>query len=311
MLSHWHTALSQFEFEYNSSKHTSTKLSPFQVDIGANPTTSFIRSFDDCKTQCQSSYDVLERQKAFSYIAQDNLKLAQTKRKVYAYKSRRLLRFQKGDWVFLKADTIRPSGFRSTSALPFKWRPKFLGPPETIEVLGQETSKIELPPSMKQNPLRLSRFQTETLHQTFSRNLGYTAFGASGARTSPMLSSGRCAPACAIEDQLRSRATAAARMVKLTASQIQDAEWKKSCSNTYAWARNLRQTKILYELFLLRDEVRSAGVFQNSETEMAGFFKLKSPALRKGNSLFVRIVSQWESVALPNGRLVPPQRIRN
>ena len=142
----WDQALSVFEFEYNSSKHGSTGLSPFEVDIGRIPHNPFTRSLSECKVKCQSSFDAVERRKAYSRIARDNLALARAKQKFYADQHRREVSFAAGDWVMLRSDVI--DGSRRTD-LPKKWQAKYLGPFEVKEVRGPVNYMIEMPPDMK------------------------------------------------------------------------------------------------------------------------------------------------------------------
>lgn len=143
----WDNALSQFEYEYNCSKHTSTKLSPFEAELGFIPMNKFSKSLADCKTKCQSSFDVLERREAYSTIIRDNMATSIANQKFYADQHRRDVSFNAGDWVMLKADAVSIS---RRADLPKKWQSKFLGPLEIVEVMGPVTYKIELPPAMKQ-----------------------------------------------------------------------------------------------------------------------------------------------------------------
>lgn len=153
----WDIALSQFEFEYNSSKHTSTKLSPFEIDLGRNPNSQITRSIEDCTIQCQASFDTIERKRAFSNIAKDNLLIAQSTQKFYADKNRRDKSYKKRDWVLLKTEAIH--GRAQGPTVSNKWRTKFLGHLEILEVMGPVTYKLELPSSMKSAHFHVSKLK--------------------------------------------------------------------------------------------------------------------------------------------------------
>ena len=142
----WDQDLSVFEFEYNSSKHGSTGLSPFEVDMGRIPHNPFTRSLSECKVKCQSSFDAVERRKAYKRIARDNLALARAKQKFYADQHRREVSLAAGDSVMLRSDVI--DGPRRTD-LPKKRQAKYLGPFEVKEVRGPVNYMIEMPPDMK------------------------------------------------------------------------------------------------------------------------------------------------------------------
>ena len=142
----WDTALSQFKYEYNASKHASTGLSPFEVNIGRIPHEPFTRSLSQCKIQCQSSVDFVERRKAFARIARDNLTSARAKQKHYADMKRRDVTYNVGDWVMLCTKDLN---IVKRADLRRKWQPKYLGPFEVKEFLGPVTYEIEMPPTMK------------------------------------------------------------------------------------------------------------------------------------------------------------------
>lgn len=79
-----HKALGTFEFKYNSSKHKSTGLSPFDEDIGRVPLPATTKTLMDCTVQCQSTFNVIKKQKIFTKLARDNLALARARQKYYA-----------------------------------------------------------------------------------------------------------------------------------------------------------------------------------------------------------------------------------
>lgn len=142
----WDLSLSQLEFEYNCSKHKTTGLAPFEIELGRIPTNPFTKSLSDCNIKNQKAADYVERIAAYKRIARDKIAEARSSQKYYADKKRRPVAFKEGDLVMLRSETLDTF---NRSTLPKKWRPKYLGPLKVIKVMGPVTYKIELPPSMK------------------------------------------------------------------------------------------------------------------------------------------------------------------
>ena len=142
----WDKMLSQMEYEYNASVNASTKLTPFEVDIGRIPENPLSRSLAVCSVQNQTAAEFIERIDMFRRIARDNLAAARSAQKHHADKKRQDVSFNKGDLALL--DT-RSLDLVARSDLPKKWRPRYLGPLRIREVMGPVTYRIELPPTMK------------------------------------------------------------------------------------------------------------------------------------------------------------------
>ena len=142
----WHELLPVLEFEYNCAKHSSTGLSPFEVDIGRIPSSPVSRQLASCNVQSQPAFDLLERIANYRSVARDNIARLQAKQKYYADRKRTDVKYQVDDLVLLRSDAVHAF---NKSNLPKKWRPKFLGPLRILEVMGPVTYKLELPPSMQ------------------------------------------------------------------------------------------------------------------------------------------------------------------
>lgn len=141
----WDLMLSALEFEYNSRRHKSTELTPFEVDLGFLPQSQLSM---DTRTgeQCDAATDTVERRKMFQSAARDNLAVAQARQVYYANQKQREASFCVGELVMLE---LAGTGLHARSDLPKKWRPKFVGPLAVTEVMGPMTYKVELPPTMK------------------------------------------------------------------------------------------------------------------------------------------------------------------
>nr|GFC90097.1 hypothetical protein [Tanacetum cinerariifolium] len=78
-------------------------------------------------------------------VAKEKLKEARTRQKSYADKHRRSLEFQPGDHVFLKvshAHRVRRFGIKG------KLSPRFLGPFEILDRVGEVSYRLALPPQL-------------------------------------------------------------------------------------------------------------------------------------------------------------------
>nr|GFA90788.1 hypothetical protein [Tanacetum cinerariifolium] len=78
-------------------------------------------------------------------VAKEKLKEARTRQKSYADKYRRSLEFQTGDHVFLKVSPAR--GFRRFG-IKGKLSPRFIGPFEILDRVGEVSYRLALPPQL-------------------------------------------------------------------------------------------------------------------------------------------------------------------
>jgi hypothetical protein len=78
-------------------------------------------------------------------MVRENLKLAQSRQKSYADNRRRELRFQVGDFVYLKVSPMR--GLRCFK-IRRKLAPRYIGPFKILEKRGEVAYQLELPPQL-------------------------------------------------------------------------------------------------------------------------------------------------------------------
>jgi hypothetical protein len=78
-------------------------------------------------------------------MVRENLKLAQSRQKSYADNRRRELRFQVGDFVYLKVSPMRgPHHFKIRGKLA----PRYIGSFKILEQRGEVAYQLELPPQL-------------------------------------------------------------------------------------------------------------------------------------------------------------------
>nr|GFD47715.1 putative nucleotidyltransferase, ribonuclease H [Tanacetum cinerariifolium] len=78
-------------------------------------------------------------------VAKEKLKEARTRQKSYADKHRRSIEFQPGDRVFLKVSPAR--GVRCFG-IKGKLSPRFIGPFEILDRVGEVSYRLALPPQL-------------------------------------------------------------------------------------------------------------------------------------------------------------------
>jgi hypothetical protein len=78
-------------------------------------------------------------------MVRENLKLAQSRQKSYANNRRRELRFQVGDFVYLKVSPMRRL---RRFKIRGKLAPRYIGPFKILEQRGEVAYQLELPPQL-------------------------------------------------------------------------------------------------------------------------------------------------------------------
>lgn len=146
---HWMKWLPLAEFWYNTSYHTSLKLTPFEALYGYKPPQigeSAILNHN-CPEEQLTSQDrtlILTNMK-------DNLNKAHQRMKHYAdlHHSERTL--DVGDMVYIKIQPYRQYAFGLRGSL--KLRSKFYGPYQVLQRIGTRSYKLHLPEGVRMHPV--------------------------------------------------------------------------------------------------------------------------------------------------------------
>jgi hypothetical protein len=101
----WDKCLSYVEFSYNNSYQESIKMAPFEFLYGRKCRTPLFWNESD-ENQIFGP-DILQEVERQVQMVRANLKLAQSRQKSYADNRRGELRFQVGDFVYLKVSPMR------------------------------------------------------------------------------------------------------------------------------------------------------------------------------------------------------------
>ena len=139
----WDKDISLIEFTYNNSYHSSIQMAPYEALNGRKCRTPIC--WEEVGDRKLLAPDKVQETTEKIQVIIKRLKAAQSRQKNYADNRRRDIKFQVGDFVFLKVS-------HSKGVVRFgkkgKLNPRFIGPFEILERIGSVAYKIALPPSM-------------------------------------------------------------------------------------------------------------------------------------------------------------------
>jgi transposase InsO family protein len=101
----WDKCLPYAEFSYNNSCQESIKMTPFEFLYGRKCRTPLF--WNEPGENQIFGPDILQEAERQVQMVRENLKLAQSRQKSYADNRGRKLRFQVGDFVYLKVSPMR------------------------------------------------------------------------------------------------------------------------------------------------------------------------------------------------------------
>jgi hypothetical protein len=139
----WESSLLYAEFSYNNSYQASIKMSPFEALYGRKCQTPLMWSNVGEKTLEGPAF-IKEVEEKVALIRKRLLE-AQSRQKSYADNRRRELRFEEGDFVYLKVSLMR--GVKRFQ-VKRKLAPRFVGPYPIINRIGPAAYHLKLSESM-------------------------------------------------------------------------------------------------------------------------------------------------------------------
>ncbi|GKE63118.1 putative nucleotidyltransferase, ribonuclease H, partial [Tanacetum coccineum] len=130
-------------FAYNNSWHASIKAAPFELLYGRKCRAPIC--WDEVGEHLIEGPELIEITNEKVVVAKEKLKEARSRQKSYADKHQRDLEFQVRDRVFLKV-----SPFRGVKRFGIKGKlsPRFIGPFEILERIGEVSYRLALPPQL-------------------------------------------------------------------------------------------------------------------------------------------------------------------
>ncbi|KAD6795956.1 hypothetical protein E3N88_06852 [Mikania micrantha] len=139
----WDEYLCLVEFAYNNSWQASIGMAPFELLYGRKCRAPIC--WDEVGEKTIEGPELVQITNEKVAIARERLKEAQSRQKSYADKHRRTLEFNVGDKVFLKVSPCR--GVRRFG-LKGKLSPRFIGPFEILDRIGEVSYRLALPPQL-------------------------------------------------------------------------------------------------------------------------------------------------------------------
>ncbi|XP_071739589.1 uncharacterized protein [Rutidosis leptorrhynchoides] len=139
----WDEYLCLVEFAYNNSWQASIRMVPFEMLYGRKCRAPVC--WNEAGEKLIEGPELVRVTNEKVAIATNRLKEAQSRQKVYADKHRRSLEFVVGDKVFLKVSPwkgVRHFGLKG------KLSPRYIGPFEILDRVGEVSYRLALPPQL-------------------------------------------------------------------------------------------------------------------------------------------------------------------
>eukprot|EP01113_Clastostelium_recurvatum_P034980 TRINITY_DN4817_c0_g2_i2.p1 TRINITY_DN4817_c0_g2~~TRINITY_DN4817_c0_g2_i2.p1 ORF type:complete len:896 (+),score=120.90 TRINITY_DN4817_c0_g2_i2:2313-5000(+) len=150
----WDRWLTTQEFAFNSVPSKTTGVAPFEANLGyipRVPSSFFNVGGQPSESDVPAANSLLDRIRALTCLARDNILAAQDRMSAYANEGRVERVFAVGDRVMLSTKDRLPSTLadRPNTALQHRWA----GPYPVTEVISQTAYRLELPKSFKIHPV--------------------------------------------------------------------------------------------------------------------------------------------------------------
>ncbi|KAJ0661910.1 putative nucleotidyltransferase, Ribonuclease H [Helianthus annuus] len=139
----WDEYICLVEFAYNNSWHASIDMAPFELLYGRKCRAPIC--WNEVGEEVIEGPELVRITNEKVDLAKQKLKEARSRQKSYADRHRRELEFAPGDHVFLK---VSPRKGVHRFGLKGKLSPRFIGPFEVLERVGEVAYRIALPPSL-------------------------------------------------------------------------------------------------------------------------------------------------------------------
>jgi hypothetical protein len=144
-LHRWAQWIPLAEWWYNTTYHGGTKMTPYEAVYGQNPL--LVASYVPGTSKVHAVDTTLHTRKTIICILKDNLFMVQNRMKQGADQHRSKCSFHEGDQVLLRLQPYKQTSLKDKA--PQKLAPKFYGPLQIIQRIGQVAYKLALPTHSK------------------------------------------------------------------------------------------------------------------------------------------------------------------
>jgi hypothetical protein len=144
----WEECLPHVEFSYNRAKHSTTKVSPFQVVYGFNPRAPIdllpLPTMERVHSDAKERADFILKLHAST---KENIEKMTEKYKFAGSQGRKAVKLEPGDFVWLHLRKDRFPDLRKSKLMP-----RAAGPFKILEKINDNAYKLELPPEFGISP---------------------------------------------------------------------------------------------------------------------------------------------------------------
>lgn len=145
----WARWLAVAEWSYNTSVHSSTGLSPFEVVYGYAPPR--LQPYEVGSTAVQAVEEEMKSRDFILTLVRENLQESQARMKHFADKHRTDKEYSVGDWVYLRLRPYRQMSVAVRRNL--KLSARYFGQFQITQKVGSVAYKLDLPPNSKIYPI--------------------------------------------------------------------------------------------------------------------------------------------------------------
>jgi hypothetical protein len=145
----WAQWLPLAEWWYNTSYHTTTRMTPFEAVYGQKPPSVLSHLLGVSKVQVIDQ--TLTVRETILLTLKENLVMAQNHMKQQANQGRSERQFEEGDHVFLRLKPYKQNSLKAEHCQ--KLAPKFYGPYTVLKRVGQVAYQLALPSHSKLHPV--------------------------------------------------------------------------------------------------------------------------------------------------------------
>lgn len=147
--SSWSSLIHWAEWWYNTTHHSTIKMTPFQALYGTPPPS--VSMYLPGSTAVHAVDVTLRDRDALLRTLRSHMTLAQNRMKQHSDQHRTEREFQLGDWVYLKLHPYRQQSLVKRPS--HKLAPRFYGPFLILSRVGKVAYRLQLPPNSRIHPI--------------------------------------------------------------------------------------------------------------------------------------------------------------